>query len=155
MSGRARGLLLGLLGLLLVGAAVRALSRPAPRAASNWPTPQELDSLSRYLQPGAPAPRIDEYDVYLPAAPPERAAPPPPVARAAPLPDRSLSAILITSSLPVAIIDDQQVRPGDRLAGGGQVLSIERDRVVVREADGTRRTLRVRPAAVNEGTNDG
>lgn len=145
----ARGALVGLVVLLLAALALfAALREPAPPVASAWPTPQELDSLSRYLEPAAAAPPIDEYAAYLPAGIPAYREP----AAVAPAPvvDETVwrvSAILITRNRPVAIINDEQVRPGERLAGGAEVVAIENDHVIIRVADGTRRTLRLTPGA--------
>lgn len=152
MRGRARVVLAGLRALLVLGVVVWATRAPEPVAASAaWPSPEELDSLSAYLAPAVAAPNIDEYAAYLPAddAPVVRQEyrPRRPAIEA---PDRKLSAILITPDRPIAIIDNQQVRPGEQLPGGAEVLAIEKDQVIVREADGTRRTLRVSPV-VTEG----
>lgn len=113
--------------------------------AQSLPTPEEMDSLSRYLTPVGPAPRLDDYGAFLPArrAPvgqPDAA----PIATAPEEEDPStwqLSAILIAGTRPVAIINDQAVSAGARLTDGTVVLEIERDHVVIRAPNGTRRRL--------------
>ena len=131
----------------LVATALWYGMRPAaPAVAFAGPTIQDLDTLARYLVPVPPAPAVDEYDMFLPAAsapvrrtssslPPE---PPQP---------RRLSAILLIGSEPIAIIDDQQVRRGATLPGGAQVVSIDRTGVLLREPDGSQRTLRISASA--------
>lgn len=125
----------------LLGTTVWAMGRSPELPPSTWPAPEEIDSLSRYLAASEPAPRIDDYAAYLPA---ERA---PQVWRPAPVQappsDLRLSAILIAGGRELAIINDRHVRPGERLNGGAVVVSIARDHVVVRERDGTLRTLRL------------
>lgn len=149
MSGAARTSAVVAICLLLLGIGISALRAPEPGGvAAAWPSPAELDSLERYLTPVAPAPRVDDYAAFLPAA----AAPRIPVREEsvgveAPRMAWRLSAILITGERPLAIINDQQVRPGEPLPGGARVLSIGRDHVVIRESDGTQRTVRI-----SEGT---
>jgi hypothetical protein len=133
-------LLIACVGMLIAGVwfAIRPTEAPA---AFTGPTPQELDSLRRYLEPVPPAPEPDDYQMYLPALDGPRA-----LSRAAPpssYPSRRVSAILFAGGQPLAIVDDQQVREGSPLSAGARVVSIQRDHVIVREADGTQRTLRV------------
>ena len=125
--------------LATTGWAMRRAPEPPP---SQWPAPEEIDSLSRYLVPGEPAPRMDDYTVFLPA----EAAPRvwlAPTSEPETLTDLRLSAILIAGDRPLAIINDRHVRPGQTLENGVVVVSIARDRVVVRERSGTVRTLRL------------
>jgi hypothetical protein len=125
----------------LVMLATWSVNREGLQAAQHWPSPEEVDSLSRYLGPVGAAPELDAYEAFVPAAdaPDEPYAP---VSQPlAPPPTRRLSAIMIGGPRPVAIIDNRQVGPGDRLDGGGIVESITRDRVIVRERNGQLRTL--------------
>lgn len=125
--------------LATTGWAMRRAPEPPP---SPWPAPEEIDSLSRYLAASEPAPRIDDYAVFLPA----EAAPRvwlAPASEPETLSELRLSAILIAGNRPLAIINDRHVRPGETLDGGAVVVSITRDRVVVRERSGTIRTLRL------------
>ena len=111
-------------------------------APAGLPSAEELDSLARYLSPVQPAPRLDDYAVFLPARPAPRVesvAPPP--AEAEPGTQWELSAILIAGARPVAIINDQAVAPGAELSDGSRVLTIERDHVVIRAPNGARRRL--------------
>lgn len=121
-----------------------AAGRDAPPARPGpWPSAAELDTLARYLDPAAPAPALDDYAAFLPAAPrplPRPARVGEPVAEAPPMSWR-LTAVLIAGDRPVAILNDQHVRPGDALEGGARVVSIARDHVVVREPNGARRTV--------------
>jgi hypothetical protein len=132
------GLVLALLGTAL-WYGVRPTGAPA---AFVGPSAEELDSLSRYLQPVPPAPDVEEYDMFIPAmeAAPGAAGPPPEPAGPAP---RRLTAILVVGSDPIAIIDDLQVRTGTVLPGGTQVVAIDRSGVVLREPNGSQRTLRL------------
>lgn len=146
MAGsRLRSAALGLTSLLLVALTARSLrSRPSAEAAMEVPSAVEMDSLSRYLAPAAPAPRLDDAAVFL-AAPTRVAATALPVGAPGPVdPDPSvwkLSAILIGGPRPIAIIDDQPVTAGGELADGSRVLSIERDHVVIQAPNGARRRL--------------
>ncbi|MBW3628440.1 MAG: hypothetical protein KY464_04000 [Gemmatimonadetes bacterium] len=126
-----------------VGVSVWSLAfSSAATPSADLPRAEELDSLSRYLAPVAPAPRLDDYAVFLPArrAPRYQPAAPPPIIETAPS-VWELSAIMITGARPVAIINDQTVVAGARLPDGAVVLEIERDHVVIREPNGTRRRL--------------
>lgn len=105
-----------------------------------WPEVAELDSLTRYLAPVEPAPRPDDYGAFIPARP--APASPRPRARE-PATTLRLSAILIAGDRRVAIINDRDVRQGDRVGPDAVVLSIGRDHVVIRERDGSPRTLRL------------
>lgn len=142
---RRRGTIVSIAASLVLVAltAWAAVGRSAPRVGVG-PTPAELDSLARYLEPVVPLEPLDDYAHHLPAEEPAYA---PPVAAAetgrAGDPDWRLNAILITSGSPVAIIDDRQVRPGERLADGTLVESISAGQVVVVAPSGERRTVRV------------
>ena len=126
--------------LALVAVAARSFaSRTVAAPAERLPSAEELDSLSRYLAPGEPAPGLDSYAVFIPAGP-ELAAPAPP-APAPPQATLELSAILISGARPIAIINDEAVGAGTRLEDGSTVLEIQRDHVIVRRPDGTSRRL--------------
>ena len=137
--------------LALVATAVWFGVRPtAAPVAFVGPSPEELDSLSKYLQPVEAAPEIDNYDMFVPAGeaaifplPPSAAA-----EEAAPR-SRRLTAILTVGDRPIAIIDDEQVTAGAVLPGGTEVVEIGRSEVTLREPNGSRRTLRI---SANAGT---
>ncbi len=67
------------------------------------------------------------------------------------MPLRTVTMLVQQGNEFVAVIDDQLVRQGARLAGGGRVVKIERDQVVVREASG-RQTLSVPVDRLRVGT---
>ncbi len=113
------------------------------------------DSIERYLAPvpatvplvssgyasgvatdpfGRSAARVD-------ASPPGATATPAPVSATPRARAWTLTAILITDSRRAAVIDEQLVGVGDALPGGGRVIAVERDHVVVTTADGARRQL--------------
>lgn len=146
---------------LAAGNAVRTSFEGAATTAGAWPRTGELDSLSGYLQAvedsqtprieiartrleGGTVPALDGppvWDELGPLEAPVEARQP--RAPAPERPVRRLSAILITGSQRVAIVDDREVRPGDRLPGGAEVVGIDADQVVVRERDGARTVLRL------------
>ena len=142
-NARARtALVLALCLALTCVAAWSLFTSEVEPAAAGTPDSEELDSLSRYLAPVGPAPRLDDYAVFLPARRPARYQPPEP--RPVEEPSTSsweLSAIMIAGSRPVAIIDDEAFAAGARLPDGAVVLQIERDHVVIRTPNGTRRRL--------------
>lgn len=139
-----RTVLVASMALLLLALSVRAWrSRSVELPLTGLPAPEEMDSLSRYLAPVDPAPRLDDYAAFLPARPePLRYAVPveepvaPEVATV-----WQLSAILIAGARPVAIINDQAVAPGARLDDGTVVLEIAKDNVLIRAPNGARRRL--------------
>ena len=128
--------------VLLVAAVWGTVRRNGP-PPSHWPDAAHLDSLSQYLVRGEAAPSPDDYVAFLPARRPASGGRP---RSTAPAFSARVSAILIAGDRRLAIIDDRNVRPGDRLAGGALVLSIGPDHVVVRDRDGSRRTLRLSTA---------
>ena len=138
-----RGALVGALCLAFAGVAAWSLTRhDVEPLAGGAPTAEELDSLARYLAPVAPAPRLDDYAVFLPARRPARFVPP----ESGPVEEPStssweLSAIMIAGARPVAIINDEPYAAGARLPDGAVVLQIERDHVLIRAPNGARRRL--------------
>lgn len=110
----------------------------------NWPTVEELDSLGRYLEPSDPAPPLDDYAVFLPAEPEPYFGEPSGPLPQVPAPELELSAILTGGSRPVAIINDQPVRPGAKLPGGSILLAIAPDHVVIRDPGGAQRRVFLR-----------
>lgn len=130
-----------------IATTVWAIGRDPAPPPSRWPSPEEIDSLSRYLAAGEAAPRLDDYAVFLPAEAAREVWLP--VAESHqesyPEPQANLrvTAILIAGGRPLAIINDRHVRPGESIDGGAVVVSIARDHVVVRERSGTLRTLRL------------
>jgi hypothetical protein len=143
------GILMGMAaGVLLVGAIAWANTAPAPAASDLSMSAAELDSLSVYLTPSAPAPMLDQQAAFLPEArrlePPAGPIDPGPEDLAVVAPLRSVSAILTGGGGALAIIDDVTVGPGALLPDGARVVSIDRESVVLRETDGTIRTLRLK-----------
>lgn len=127
------------------GLALWAVLRPGVADMTvRWPTVQSIDTLAAYVGPAAPVDEIDDYSEHLPALPRQEipVAPEPYVAEA-PQPTWRLSAILIAGDRPVAIIDDQQVRPGDRLEDGTIVEEIGPGQVILTDPYGRRYTLRI------------
>jgi hypothetical protein len=61
-----------------------------------------------------------------------------------PPPEPQLSMVLDAGGRRVALFNDEQVRPGSRLADGGRVLAIGPDWISVRDRTGKRATYRVR-----------
>lgn len=112
-------------------------------ADAGGPQLAELDSLSRYLDPVAPAPDIESYDMYLPASGPDPIYLPPIDAASEPPRPRRLSAIMLIGDRPLAIIDDQQVVAGSVLPGGTEVVRIEGTEVLLREQNGREHTLQL------------
>lgn len=127
---------------------LRVGALPAAPHGAVRPDVNTLERLAEYLRPvDDNVPVRGERGWLGPVQDPfvlRRAAPEP--GRVAMSASRRLSAILISPARRVAIIDDRLVEPGARLSGGTRVAEIERDRVVLREPDGTRQVLRI-----NEG----
>ncbi|HEU4453287.1 MAG TPA: hypothetical protein VFZ18_08030 [Longimicrobiaceae bacterium] len=148
MKGSRGGIVVGMVcGVLLAAAIALASSAPVPVGPNPVLTAVELDSLSVYLGPSAPAPLLDEYGAFLPAveAEPLSSAGPLPAHAAAPPPAAyAVTAIVTGGSRPLAIIDDATFAPGAMLPDGARVVSIEKDHVVLRHPDGTLRTLRLK-----------
>lgn len=127
-------------------------SGPAPQDAA-WPTPDALDSLVRYttrippseqppirsvgLGPTVPVP-VDPFDQARVTKRPSQSSN---GGSATPKSKWQLSAILITDNRRAAVINEGLVGVGDQLPGGIRVKSIERDRVVIEEPNGTAHTL--------------
>lgn len=132
-------------GLLVVLLSFRAASSEDRSVrAGEIPTTEEFDSLHRYLTPVEAAPEPEDYLAFVPAMPSREVGPPAVSERVRPpAPPRripELSAILITSDTRIAIIDDEQASAGSDLPGGGRVIAIEPEYVVV-ESHGDRITL--------------
>jgi hypothetical protein len=87
------------------------------------------DSLSALAQAGRPSPRMSALDLPRPAGVPVRR--------------WVLSAIMITESRRVAVVNDSLVSVGERVGGGATVIAIEPDRVILLESGGARRELRM------------
>jgi hypothetical protein len=128
--------------VLFLATAYWAARRDREPPPSRWPTLAELDSLDRYLAPGPPAPPLDDYAAYLPAAiprPTRRSS----VSQARPALESRLSAIIISGDRRLAIIGDRSLRSGERLENGAVIVRIAPDHVVIRERDGSLRMLRL------------
>ena len=122
---------------------------PEPPRTMALPTASELVELERYLDPvdgaggtqvGVP-PRIEIEGSPFGAAP---ATPGPVLPRldpGTPAPRWTVTAIMITGSRRVAVVNDALVRPGDRLDDGARIEAVERDHVVLITPDGQRRRL--------------
>lgn len=124
---------------------------PSPMAYQG-PTLEELDTLGQYLEPGEAAPEVEDYEMFIPA---QGSIPrdPGPMPGPAPVRERRLSAILVVGDQPIAIIDDQRVTAGTTLPGGTVVADIDRTEVLLREPDGSLRTLSL-SASEPRGSND-
>ena len=150
MRGPRSGILVGMFcGVLLAGAIAMAGTASVPALVEPPLSAAELDSLAVYLAPSEPAPLLDEYGAFLPAAEPLGipAAQPAEIAVGAiatPSAARNVSAIVTGGARPLAIVDDASVSVGSVLPDGARVVSIHVDHLVVREADGTLRTLRLK-----------
>lgn len=129
--------------VLVAIAAWQLRARDAAPTETSLPSPEALDSLEPYLKPVAAAPRLDDYTAFVPAAAPPTpvGAPLSPPAAPAPRVDWRVSAILVAGGRPTAILNDESVGVGARLADGTRVEAILQDRVIIRAPDGTRRTL--------------
>jgi hypothetical protein len=151
-------LALGTAAAIFAGRSVHTLATQPLPTVTEWPNPEHLDSLSVYLSPvrprGAAGFGFDEESFDDPFEPPRSrpaAAPPAPAIAAGPShapaarPRHALvvSAILISDVRRVAVIDNALFAVGDRLPGGARVAAIEKDRVVVVQPDGMRRSLPV------------
>lgn len=148
MSGSRGGILLGMVGGVLLAAAIAmANAGPTPPSIELSLSTAELDSLGTYLSPSSPAPVLDEYGAFLPARAPDRtpvATPDVPAAEPDERRDWTLSAIVTGGTRPLAIIDDVTFAPGAMLPDGSRLVEIEPGHVVLREPNGTRRTLRLK-----------
>lgn len=120
---------------LSVGAADDSIERylapvPAavPRTPSGYATGGTTDPFGRSM------PRADE-------AAPSATAASSPVSERPRARSWTLTAILITETRRAAVINEQLVGVGDALPGGGRVIAVERDHVVIATADGARRQL--------------
>jgi hypothetical protein len=147
-------LVLGTIAAIVAGRSVQLLARQPLPTAAEWPNPEHVDSLSIYLSPVRPPgtagfgfeeePFDDPFETpqSQPAAAPAAVVigPGPAV-----IPRRALvvSAILISDIRRVAVIDNALFSVGDQLPGGARVAAIEKDRVVVVQLDGIRRSLPV------------
>ena len=147
MSRSRRGIFIGMAcGILVTGAIFRARTAAIPPLIEPRLTAAELDSLSVYLSPSAAAPALDEYGAFVPAAASERTEGPPYAATDEPAPKRewSVSAIVTGGSRSIAVIDDVTIRAGSILPDGSRVVAIEADHVILRDPNGTLRTLRLK-----------
>lgn len=87
------------------------------------------DSLSGLAQAGRPYPRTPALDLPRPTG--------------VPVMRWVVSAIMITESRRVAVVNDSLVSVGARVGGGATVTAIEPDRVILLESGGARRELRM------------
>ncbi|MGQ0814701.1 MAG: hypothetical protein ACT4O1_09565 [Gemmatimonadota bacterium] len=136
---------------VLVG--LRQQYRTNPLPGRDWPAAAELDSLAAFLRPVNPKytsteslsypelMRDDPFDIVafevvepepLPAAPAPRARP-----------VFKVTAILITVSDRIAVINSALVRVGAALPDGSRVVGIERDHVSITTTGGERAILRL------------
>lgn len=152
--------------ILIAVAAHSALKPPknAPVVSASIPSPEELDSLSRYLksQPSRGLPRlvgntqlpgdeIDpfvsvEYAVAAAATTTDSTASVPSLPTLKPIVrDRYVvSAILISGERRIAVINESLVTVGSMLPGGFRVTAIENDHVQIVAPSGATRMLAIR-----------
>lgn len=148
---RPAALLLLILAAVMAGRWAATLAQPAA-PPGNWPDPDAMAVLSRYVGPVAGrAVSYETLDARGDGRDPftERLY----IAEPAPAPARApavesgwvASAILITNDRRSAVVNDEIVSVGDVVPGGARVVAIERDRVVIVTPAGVRRTLTVQP----------
>lgn len=147
MSRSRRGIFIGMAcGVLATGVVARARPAAIPPVLDPPLTTAELDSLSAYLSPSAAAPALDEYGAFLPAVASERPVDDPYSPSKEPAPERewSVSAIVTGGARSIAVIDDVTIRSGAILSDGSRVVAIGIDHVILRDRNGTLRTLRLK-----------
>ena len=121
---------------------------PEPPSRASVPRVESLEALSAWLPRDTARPRPDQVaDVRLARDPfgasrrgsgeDEGGA----GSSARPGSRWSVSAIMISGDRRLAIIDDRLVEAGDALPGGGRVVQVARDHVVVAGPDGVRRRI--------------
>jgi hypothetical protein len=142
------------LGGVIGRRALSGVAAPAP------PPPQtaDLDALSKYLAPLA-SPASTSSDMVEPPIGVQRDPFAAPVAEVVAAPARSdsapvvvapaagtwtVNAVLITDSYRAAIINDALVTLGNKLSDGARLTAVERDHVVLMDAQGTKRIITVR-----------
>lgn len=147
MKRSRRGIFIGMAcGVLATGAVARARTVAIPPVVDPPLTTAELDSLSAYLSPSAAAPALDEYGAFLPPMAPEQPVDPPYATSHERGPEREwrVSAIVTGGVRSIAVIDDVTIRAGGILPDGSRVVAIGADHVILRDPDGTLRTLRLK-----------
>lgn len=154
------GILLALAAIAVVGERslrppprLGALAGPAPVAALQPLVPYlALDSLRTTSIGAAPSPVALARDPFHPIVD-SRPARPGVSATSARVVETSrqslnVSAILISDSRRAAVINDVIVNLGGELPGGGRLMAVERDHVIVTDVTGARRTLNINSGAL-------
>jgi hypothetical protein len=138
--------------IVAFGAAWRANAAAAAvvRAPKSYIAPRALDSLGRYLRPialtsargpGQAAELFVRDDYYALPAQRERSPGEASVPAGAARPRWVVSAILLTDAQRMAVVNDSVVVVGSTLPGGGRIVEIQSDRVVLQESGGVRRVI--------------
>lgn len=132
-----------------VGWKVTSTASEAVAVAKGYPAPAALDSLGRYLRPMTlttseagtePADLLSANEYFGPSGAPE----PDNGGAATPRAGRPrwiVSAILLTDARRMAVLNDSVVVVGSVAAGGGRVVAIESNHVVLQEPGGARRIV--------------
>ena len=138
------------IGIIMIAGAGRLLAGSAAdelRRQQTTISPMQLETLANYLRPLPPTqlPRLVEPVIRPRDVSDDFMALPggdePSLAPAAPT--WVVTAILITDTRRVAVVNEDLVTIGSTVRGGARVTAIERDHVVLTEPGGRRRVLRV------------
>jgi hypothetical protein len=136
------------LGLFIFAGAAHFITRAAAekvRLNRTQISPTQLDSFPPLLaavpptapvqlvEPGIPAPLWEDLTAEPAPSPPGNS----------PATRWTVSAILISDSRRVAVVNEELVAVGAMLPGGGRLVAIERDHVVIDEPGRGRRVIRV------------
>lgn len=119
---------------------------PEPPSRASVPRVESLEALSPWLAADTVRPRGDDVGVVRLVRDPFGATLRPAGAGEDGAERRgdggwSVSAIMISGDRRLAIVDDRLVEAGDVLAGGGRLVQVARDHVVVLGPDGVRRRV--------------
>lgn len=136
------------LALLLVAFAARVITNNAAekvRLNRTGVSPAQLEALAPLLEPVPPSPPLQlvEPSLPLPLSDELERDPAPPSPANSPATRWTVSAILISDSRRVAVVNEQLVGVGATLPGGARLVAIERDHVVIDEPGRGRRVIRV------------
>jgi len=154
----------GVIAAVILGATMAwGLAAPTIAGGAQSPSPgqaAELELLGQYLARQPVYPRfvarplegialVDSLSALAQAGRPSRRMPAPELPRPEGVPVRRwvLSAIMITGSRRVAVVNDSLVSVGAAVGGGATVAAIEPDHVILIESGGARRELRVQPGS--------
>lgn len=157
----------GVIAAVILGATMAwGLAAPTIAGGAQSPSPgqaAELELLGQYLARQPVYPRfvarplegialVDSRSALAQVGRPSRRMPAPelpelPQREGVPVRRWVLSAIMITGSRRVAVVNDSLVSVGAVVGGGATVAAIEPDHVILIESGGARRELRVQPGS--------